>query len=342
MQPQDLIEGIAKVFGLVTSSSSSALLSVVGFALLTVAGILAYVAVKSKPGEMSVLLKSALFVSLIGGMVFSAAGPSVALLDAISIPKMSSEQAFKNLEENSEVTYVVRLISYDPTLEPELAIDRLNNLGPSDQLYSFVASYDELVGYSVLDALAKTGQSVKNVKSVSGIIFPLTTSIFPANARGLLQVVQQIEGRRDIQTNLQNKLIIGKNALNNAELTDLADMSIPSYRVSSFADKYPHYCQIAYEFACTSSYSAQAYLGSVSRDWHPLGFSQNPSADRCNLPVAKYCEFKDWKTAEDQYRSSFGSRVFLIRNLEIKNIPGRVLIDFNKPSEQLIPSIGNP
>src|SRR5580700_7244872 len=130
MDFKDIIEGIPRIFGLVTASSSSALLSVVGLILLIIAGVLAYVAVKSKPEEMSGSLKSILFVSLIGGMIFSAAGPSVALLKAVSIPKMSFEQEIKNLEENGEVDYVVRLIAYNPTLEPGLAIDRLTNLGP--------------------------------------------------------------------------------------------------------------------------------------------------------------------------------------------------------------------
>lgn len=340
MDPKDFTDGIAKVFDLVTSSSSSALLSVVGLALLILTGILAYVAVKSKPEETSGLLRPALFVSLIGGMIFSAAGPSVALLKAASIPKMSTEQAFKNLEQNSEVAYLIRLIGYDPGNEPGLAIDRLTNLGPSDQLYSFVASYNELVGYKVLDALAKTGQTTRNVKRVSGIIFPLNGPLYPANARGLLQIIKEVEDRREIQTQLPNKLL-DKNSFNDPELRDLALTSIPSYRLSSFSDKYKHYCDLVYKFACgSSSYSAQAYIGKVSNDYNPLGFSQNPRADRCALPASKYCEFKDWKAAWDEYKDSFGSRIFLIRNLEIKNIPGKMLIDFDKPGEQVIPEIG--
>jgi hypothetical protein len=154
------------------------------------------------------------------------------------------------------------------------------------------------------------------------------------------RLVKEIEDRREIQTQLPKKLLDGNNSLNADEPQDLGQTSIPSYRLSSFKEKYPHYCGIAYDFACKTSYSAQAYVGTVSRDWHPLGFSQSPRADRCNLPVPKYCEFKDWTSAKNEYSSSFGSRVFLIRNLEIKNIPGRILIDFENPSDQLIPDIG--
>jgi hypothetical protein len=341
MDIKELIDGIGTIFGLVASSSSSALLSVVGLALLLFAAGLAYKAAKSKPDEFSPSMKAALFLSLVGGMIFSAAGPSVALLRAVSIPKMPTDQAFKNLEENAELKHVVRLISYDPATEPGLAIDRLTNLGPSDQLYSFVASYDELVGYKVVDALAKVGQSNKNIKRVSAIIFPLNTPLFPANARGLLQVIREIEGRRDIQTQLSKKLLDGTDALNAEEMQDLAITSIPSFKVDSFRKKYPHYCVLAREFSCNgSTYSAHAYVGSISHDWHPLGFSQNPRADRCNLPVEKYCEFTDWNATRQEYRNHFGTRAFLIRNLEIKNISGRVIIDFDRPNDQVIPDIG--
>ena len=76
-------------------------------------------------------------------------------------------------------------------------------------------------------------------------------------------------------------------------------------------------------------------MGGISRDWHPLGFSQmGIKKDPCGVPVKTYCEFEDWKKAGAQFKSNFGARVFLIRNLEIAKISGRILIDFNKPAEQ--------
>ncbi|MDE5446524.1 hypothetical protein GWG65_35215 [Bradyrhizobium sp. CSA207] len=341
MDIKEIIDSLSTIFKLVTGSSSSTFLSVVGLTLLVVAVGFAYKAARSKPDEFSRSMKTVLFFSLIGGMIFSAAGPSVALLNAVSIPKMSTDGAFKNLQENTEVKKVIRLISYDPGEEPGLALDRLTKLGPSDQLYSFVASYDELVGYKVADALAKVGQSKKNIKRVSAIIFPLNISLFPANSRGLLQVVKEIEDRREIQTQLSKKLLDGTNALNSEELRDLAVTSIPSYKLESFLDKYPHYCALTYELACKSStYSALAFVGSISHDWHPLGFSQNPRVDRCDLPSAKYCEYTNWDAAGQEYRNKFGARAFLIRNLEINKIPGRVMIDFDRPYDQVIPDIG--
>src|SRR5262249_39705936 len=122
---------------------------------------------------------------------------------------------------------------------------------------------------------------------------------------------------------------------------DLTAVDIASYKLASFKDNYRHYCELAREFHCVNGYSAQAYVGAVYKDWHPLGFSlKDASSDRCRLAIPKYCELADWKTTREQYADHFGSRVFLIRNLEIKNIPGRIMIDFDKPSEQVIPDIG--
>ena len=329
-----VLDSIAKIFQLLTASSASTLLSIFGFGLLVVAGILAYWTPQTK---------TALLISLVGGIFFSAAGPGIALLNVEqrTIKKLDSEQAFKQLQNNAEVNYVIRLISYDPSQESGLAIDRLTNLGPPDQLYSFVASYDEVVGYKVVDALARIGQSHKDIKRVSGVIFPLHTPLFPANARGLLQVIQEVETRKAIQTQLKKKLLDGTNALNEGEIQDLTAIDIPSYRLLNFKDNYRHYCELAREFQCNTAYSAQAYIGALSKDWHALGFSQqDPTGDRCRLSIPKYCEFTDWKTTKEEYGGHFGSRAFLIRNLEIKNIPGRIMIDFDKPGEQVIPDIG--
>src|SRR3954453_10000571 len=133
------VEGATRIFSLVGSSSAATLISIVGLALLLLTGAFAYTAIKSKPDELAQWVKVSLFICLIGGVLFSAVGPGIALLSVTekSITKMTSEQALKNLEDNAQVNYLIRLISYDPSEEPALAIDRLTNLGPPDQLYSF-------------------------------------------------------------------------------------------------------------------------------------------------------------------------------------------------------------
>jgi hypothetical protein len=46
------------------------------------------------------------------------------------------------------------------------------------------------------------------------------------------------------------------------------------------------------------------------------------------------------ESALNDYGDHVHSRAFLIRNLEINNIPGRIIIDFDKPDQQVIPDIG--
>lgn len=333
-----LSDFIARVFQLFTASTASTVLTIFGFALLAVAGMLAFWKANTK------------YVAAIslGAALFAAAGPTSGALisvDKNTLRKMDTEQVLKNLEDNAEVNYVIRLISYDPSQEPALAINRLTTLGPTDQLYSFVAAYDELVGYKVVDALAKVGQSTKNVVRVSAVIFPLRsigrTPLFPANARGLLQVVREVETRKAVQVQLNKKLLDGTGALNDPQMRGLEGSGIPSYRLVSFRENYPRYCELAREIHCSDSYSAKAYIGALSGDWHPLGFSQkNPPLDRCTLSIPSYCQFADWKTTKNEYGDHFGSRAFLIRNLEINNIPGRIMIDFDQPYQQVIPDIG--
>ena len=133
------------------------------------------------------------------------------------------------MEKNTRVNWVVRLISFKQNLEPELGIDRLSRLGPPKQLFSFVGSYDELVGYSVKEALEATGVKYTNGDRVSAIIFPLHADLFPANARGLLQVIQQVEARKDVD--IKQKFFQGSNSLSNDEIKDLNDNNLESYQL---------------------------------------------------------------------------------------------------------------
>lgn len=334
------LDGVARIFTLVVNTQSTATLSAVGLVLLIVALILAYIAVKSKPEQISGFVKFLLFLALVGGMVFSAAGPGLALLHISEnvITRLSTDQAFTNLVDNSRVNYVIRLIAYNVDASPELAVDRLPKLGPKEQAYSFVASYDELVGYTAKEALEKVGLGYTNGQHVSAIIFPRGKPIYPANARGLLQVVRAVESQPGIE--LKERFLEG-NTFNAAELKNLDDVGLPSYQVENFRDKYPRYCALAYKFNCTRTYSARPYVGGLFRDWHPLGFSRkDPSGDPCDLTPEKYCEFSGWSKTRSDWLPHFGARTFLMENLDISRISGRVLIDFDNPSHQVIPDIG--
>jgi hypothetical protein len=48
----------------------------------------------------------------------------------------------------------------------------------------------------------------------------------------------------------------------------------------------------------------------------------------------------DWKKTRSDLKAWFGSRAFLINNLEIIHIPERILIDFEDPARNVIPDIG--
>lgn len=149
--------------------------------------------------------------SLSFGALFCAAGPSVALLSVnkYSIPKISQDIAYKNLQDNSEVTWLIRLIPYDPNVHNELSIGNLKKLGPPSVRFTFVGPYQELKGYTVAEAVRRlTGSSPDPDMRVSAIIFHLNRKkvrLFPANARGLLQVVKFLED--DVSDNINNKLI---------------------------------------------------------------------------------------------------------------------------------------
>lgn len=288
------------------------------------------------------LLRGALFASLAAGAILAAIAIALAPPRAAppSFARMSAAQAWADLESNAPVGHLIRLVAYDPQTEPGLAIDRLARLGPPDQLYSFVASYEEMAGYTARQALEKNGLRLREGQHVSAVIFPRRTELYPANARGLLQIIRAVEQEKGEA--LGERFLEGANALTEAETKDLQSTDIASYRVSDFRNLYPRYCELARRFNCgPAPYPASRFIGSLYHDWHPLGFSQiDPPHDPCTLPVANYCAFGDWTKMRAEFLPRFGSRAFLMRNLEIAKIPGRILIDFDRPDRQIIPYIG--
>lgn len=338
----EIVSAISQTVALIISTPATAILSLVGLLLLLLAAGLAYLAITRDVDKTTTLLKSSLFVSLIGGMLFSAAGPGLALfwVSKNSIKQTSTEQAFDNLEQNAQVRWLIRLIPFDPLTDPQLKVGRLEMLGPKTQFFTFVGNYEELVGYTARDALQMTGGTYVDGMRISAVIFRLRGNLYPASARGLLQVIQEVEARKDID--LPNKFLAGTNVLNSGELDDLKSTSIGSYRLEAYTDKYSHYCELAHQFQCGISFSARDHIGGLNPDWHPLGFSKQKTEDvPCrNMNDANYCKFSDWKSAKANWRRQFGSRAFLIRNLAINDIDGRVLIDFDQPDHQVIPNIG--
>jgi hypothetical protein len=335
---EQVINGTVQVIKLLLDSSSTAALLGVGIFLLMLAGVFAYKAVKSRPRDITSFQKVALFVCLVAGLIFSAAGPSLALFYVSQDPirKKSFEDTFNNLVENKRVRYAIRLITYHPS-DPNsiLSIDKLQQLGPPKQKYSFVADYEELKGYTVKEALDLFGIGYVSGYHVSAIIFPLHVDLYPANARALLQVVSKVE-----DTFEPSEKFLGPGKLNQDELDEFGDIDIPSYRIENFKTYFPHYCDLAKSFFC-GRYAAKELIGGLYRDWHPLGFSQkDPPARPCAVPTDRFCAFSDWDTARQQFKKRFGVRAFLIENLQINTIPGRMLFNFQDPLRDRIPELG--
>jgi hypothetical protein len=288
------------------------------------------------------LLRGALFASLAAGVILAAVAIGLAPPRAAppAFDRRSAAQAWADLESNAPVGHLIRMVAYDPQTEPWLAIDRLERLGPPDQLYSFVASYEEMAGYTAKQALEKNGLSLREGQRVSAIIFPRRGELYPANARGLLQIIGAVEQEKEAA--LGARFLDGANALTGAEAKELQATDGASYRIDDFRAAYPRYCELARRFNCgPTPYPASRFIGSLYHDWHPLGFSQiEPASDPCSLPAAQYCAFAGWPTARAEFLPRFGGRAFFTRNLEIATIPGRILIDFDRPDRQIIPYIG--
>ena len=175
----DFFQAVAQVLQLVVGSSAATSLTVVGIILLLLTAVMAYIGLDSKPDETSKSLKVALYLCLVGGILFSAAGPSWALYNELSYAAQhpirieSTDEIRQRLADNARVRYVVRLIPYnDPAERQELSIDNVSTLGPAKQLYSFVGDYEELKGRTVADALDMVGVT-RNFDRVTAIIFPL-------------------------------------------------------------------------------------------------------------------------------------------------------------------------
>jgi hypothetical protein len=80
-------------------------------------------------------------------------------------------------------------------------------------------------------------------------------------------------------------------------------------------------------------------LGAIKFDWHPIGISTSDRSNICR-PNAVYCDAQDWETLKEEMWSTFGSRIFLIENLDLHDLKDRYLIEFGEPYVQVIPEIG--
>jgi hypothetical protein len=262
-----VIDGIRSFFDVVTSARPGALLSVIGLFLLLLSGWLAYRASTAKPEERSQWYSWAIFGTMICGVVFSAVGSALTVFLPDEISRTPIAKAFDNLESNQRVHWLIRTIVFDPEDHNTLSINRLSHLGPSKQQYTFVAPYEELVGYKVDEVVHMTGGVHRGEQRVSGIIFPLPSRIelYPANARGLLQVISKVENSPELK--IDKPFLRGKNRLSEAQVQDMQETgTLESWAWKHYKHNYRTYCELVQEFRCDRSYSMR-----TSGDYIPIG-----------------------------------------------------------------------
>jgi hypothetical protein len=347
------VEVVPSIYDRVANSRPATIFFVVGIILAILSIVLAIRAIRSKPDELYLIERVGFFLSIVFSIVFPLIGLVIALIPSVAPgpTPVSRDTAIQNLRTNKYVQYCVRLVPYSSDQRP-----RFERLGPPGQLYTFVADYPELQGHTVADAVEMVGGSVTQVTHVFAVIFSRNDyPIIPANARGLLQVIGQIDDAH--KSDKQYCQFNVKDRTTPQEWTDLSNNRLPTWAFDKYKSFFPDYCAKAFDFinfsttpSCRTASSqtaqdyrtAQDYLGTINSDWNPLGFSEEgrTTIDRsaCNIS-----NDLDWDETFVGLKGKFGARAFLIQNLKIADLQGRwlvALIDFTDPEHQVIPDLG--
>ncbi|WP_155931865.1 hypothetical protein [Methylopila sp. 73B] len=337
----ELFAEVRRTIELVAEIQTAATLSVVGLALMAFASAALYWAI-NRAGEAATWLKLTMAASLVSGVAFSIAGPAVALLSRTDTPirTLPKDQIFAKLRTNERVTWLIRLIPYYPDKQPELAVSQLRTLGPSSLKYVFVGSYEEVKGRTVEQAIAMVGGAYHRDQRVSAVIFAVSGRypIFPGNARGLLQVIKKIE--TDPASQVANKLI-KEDALGKDAEESLLNEELSSWSFDFYKKYFWKFCSLTHKLRCgKAAFDVHQSISSINSDWHPAGAATMRQSDPC-ASAPRVCTFTTWDEITNDIYPDFGARVFLIENKPITDLSNRYLIDFENPSMQLIPEIGN-
>ena len=246
------------------------------------------------------------------------------------------EQAFKALQENKRVFWLIRLIPYSSQSEPHLSILNLTSLGPPRQQFVFVSDYDELKNMTVAEAVYRTGLSMTGGRDrVSAIIFPLHGELFPASARGVLRVFRKIDERMSGRSDVEYKPYDAAKQIRSDALEQLEKDGLPFYAWDNYSLYYDYFEQQV-NAARKSRVDALSYIGEIGKDWHPAGYSE--IIDGRHVSAMENKTFK-LKTATDKEveLKNFGARIFLVENIQLSDIKKLMLIQFNNPETDRIP-----
>lgn len=359
-----VIDGWVSTIGQIVKLSSAdnvgSYISVVGIILLIFSIWAAYKLIQTNVAKITPWHKALTFTTLAFSILCVVLGPAISVfyfgsqqqriahergltLASLVHNNVSQKDILDRAKNNYHVQYLIRLIPYDPTKEKELSLERVSlaSIGPPLQRFTFVADYDELKGYTVADAVQRSGLPFREGQQVTAIIFPLLSPrvLIPANARGLLQVLDRTASSSDnFRINTLDKL--SSASKRNISQTD----SEKSYNFDFYKNRYPEMCAASFEFVChKDQFSVTSLMGKVTHDWHPLGFARLISLvqDPCEHSemIQSYCEIKDWPESDNSLVKEVGARIFFTENDLIANIKGRILIDFHDPARQRIPLI---
>jgi hypothetical protein len=348
----EFLHDLVRLYELIRDNGTSAFLSIVGLILFAIAFIFARKAVEEKKTAPS-WLKICLLTSLIAAILASIAAPSLRMLELShrhgGAAPLTPTQILENLRTNTRVTWVLRLIPYNSGNRDKLGIESLKKVGIATQQYVFVADYAELRGRTVADAVVKVGGSMNQITGVSAILFPLASHLYPANARGLLQIIRDVDQKCAANPTVCSaqpgyKSFNIEKQLSKEEVDDLSETeAIESWSWEKYKRFYNHYCQMVQTFRCAdlpSQFSASPLIGKLSRDWFPLGFSQTSSVNPCAQKLES-CSISAWEETKALV-PQLGVRAFLIENYPLETLVGLRLIDFKNPQEETIPDLGVP
>lgn len=341
-----ILDKLPQLINAVSHSNESSVVTAFGFLFAICTMALVYKAVKSDPDEFDTKYQVLTYLSFFVTLLMAMLGPAIGLLhlplDSGVTRPVSSKQILDDLRTNAAVTRLIRLLPYTPGTQIDLRLSNLQQLGTPRQRFTFVADYEELRGNKVSEAVHKVGGRVNSGQHVSAIIFPLQgRQLYPANARGLLQIIQTLDRQSRstagyVPVDFQP---LGQDALRDLELTGQRDY----WAWESYGPRfYGSYCRLTQQVRCKAQpYSVLELLGGIYEDWHPLGFSfATPPSNVCARPDVKeaQCSIEDWKQT-DQYLRSIGTRVFMIENLKLSELSGIVLMDFAEPYNDRIPTL---
>lgn len=354
------IAALKEIIKLTSSDNVGSYISLIGIVLLTFSVFSTYRLIQKENREVTIWHKTMTFIMLLLAVVCIICGPTLSLLYYGAHQQQlaqNSAQALSDIlhrdvsqkdisgraRKNEYVKYLVRLIPYDPKTEPELSLASVSQalLGPASQKYTFVADYDELKGYSIAEAVKRTGLPIVEGQRVTAIIFPIKTKreVIPANARGLLQILDKTASPADTfrMSALQN---LSSGAKKNLTVRGQAS----TWAFSSYREYYTEFCKASFDFVCNKEkYPISLVMAKVTHDWHPLGVAKHisESQDPCNHPIIiqNYCEITEWPSENDDFVKQIGARIFFTNNSLIKDIDGRMLFDFEDPEKQRLPLI---